>query len=492
MNTIDARVPWLDRPEMRHLIDGAWVCGESGERLVAVNPSDETTLAELDVAGPADVNRAVLAARGALDGPWGRASGGDRARLMRRLGELISRDAVELHLLDSLDMGLPAGPAPGGAAGWCVELLDYFAGAIASIRGDTIATTRPGSPLVYTLPQPIGVVGIIIPWNGPLATAVAKLCPVLATGCTAVLKPAEDASLSCLKLGALIQEAGFPDGTVNVITGPGAITGAALVSHPGLDKICFTGSTQTGRAVAHAAADAVTPLSLELGGKSPNIVFADADLDLAVAGAGMAAYLNSGQVCCAGTRLYVQDTIFDDFTAALAGFSESLRVGDSRDADTQIGPIASARQLESVARHVEHALGRGARSLAGGSRLPRPGYFFPPTLLVDVDDEDPVVREEIFGPVLCAQPFHSRDEVLRRANDTEYGLAAGVWTGSVETARHMAEHLDAGVVWVNTYNNHDPAVPFGGRKASGWGRDFGLESIGEYLSTKAVWLAGGQ
>jgi aldehyde dehydrogenase (NAD+) len=343
----------------------------------------------------------------------------------------------------------------------------------------------------YTLKEPVGVVGAINPWNAPIGLAIWKLGPVLATGCTLVLKPAEQAPLTSLRLAELALEAGLPPGVFNVVTGFAA-AGAALSAHPGVDKIAFTGSTDVGRKIVRAAAGNLKRMSMELGGKSPNIVFADADLDKAVPGAAMAVFQNSGQICSAGTRLYVERPIYEEFVGKVAEFASKLRVGDPLDPGTELGPVVSAEQLERVTSYLELARTQGARTVAGGARLLQGGlergYFVAPTVFADVRDEMRIAREEIFGPVLSALPFDSTDEVIRRANDTPYGLGAGVWSRNVSTIHKVAKSLRTGSVWANCYQVMDPAIPFGGYKASGFGRESGVEHLYEYLQTKAVSL----
>jgi aldehyde dehydrogenase (NAD+) len=371
-------------------------------------------------------------------------------------------------------------------------MLRYYAGMATSLHGETIENSLPGEIFSYTLKEPVGVVGAIIPWNGPLGASVWKIGPALATGCTVILKPAEEAPLTPLRLGELILEAGVPPGVVNIVAGYGETAGAALAAHPGVDKVAFTGSHLTGQKIVAASAGNLKRVSLELGGKSPDIVFADADLEGAVPGAAMAVFANSGQICSAGTRLFVERRIYDEFVGRVAEFGSGLRVGNGLDPATQIGPLVSEQQLERVTSYLNIGKQEGARALAGGDRLTQGsfanGYFVPPTVFADVRDDMRIAQDEIFGPVLSAIPFEDTDEVIRRGNATPFGLGSGVWTRDVSKAHRLAKAIRAGSVWVNCYQAMDPAVPFGGYKMSGYGRESGLQHLDEYLNVKAVWI----
>ena len=371
-------------------------------------------------------------------------------------------------------------------------MLRYYAGMATSIHGETINNSLPGDIFSYTLKEPVGVVGAIIPWNGPLTASIWKIGPALATGCTVVLKPAEEAPLTSLRLGELCLEAGVPPGVVNVVPGYGETAGAALSSHPDVDKVAFTGSHLTGQKIIQASAGNLKRVSLELGGKSPDIVFADADLDAAVPGASMAVFANSGQICSAGTRLFVEQKVYDEFTEKVANYGRNLKVGDGRDPDVQVGPLVSAEQLERVTGYLAVGQKEGARPLTGGARLTEgnlsKGYFVPPTVFANVKDEMRIAQEEIFGPVISAIPFTDIEEVIQRGNATTFGLGSGVWTRDVSKAHKMARSIRAGSVWVNCYQAMDPAVPFGGYKMSGYGRESGLQHVEEYLNVKAVWI----
>ena len=485
------RHPFLTGKPKRLFVDGKWVEGASGKTFTTLNPATGEALAEVAEGGAEDIDRAVAAARRAFNGPWSRAKPAERQALLLRLADLVEANIEELAALDTLDMGAPISRTRNNRQR-AVGMLRYYAGQAVSILGETIENSLPGEIFSYTLKEPVGVVGAIIPWNGPLAATIWKIGPALATGCTVVLKPAEEAPLTSLRLAELCQEAGVPPGVVNVVTGDGETAGAALAGHPDVDKVAFTGSHLTGQKIVQASAGNLKRVSLELGGKSPDIVFADADLDQAVPGAGMAVFANSGQICSAGTRLFVERRIYEEFTARVAEFGRGLRVGDGLDPETQVGPLVSAEQLERVTGYLAIGRQEGARPLSGGERVSKGplarGYFVPPTVFADVRDEMRIAQEEIFGPVISAIPFTDIDEVIERGNRTTFGLGSGVWTRDVGKAHWLAKSLRAGSVWVNCYQAMDPAVPFGGYKMSGYGRESGKQHVEEYLNVKAVWI----
>ena len=485
------RHPFLDGAPKRLFIDGRWVEARSGKTFPSLNPATGEVLAEVAEGDAADIDLAVAAARRAFEGPWSRFKPADRQRLLLRLADLVEEDIEQLATLDTLDMGAPISRTR-GTRNRAVGMLRYYAGQATSIHGETIENSLPGEIFSYTLKEPVGVVGAIIPWNGPLGASIWKIGPALATGCTVVLKPAEEAPLTPLRLAELCEKADIPPGVVNVVTGYGETAGAALSSHRDVDKVAFTGSHVTGQKIVQASAGNLKRVSLELGGKSPDIVFADADLDAAVPGAAMAVFANSGQICSAGTRLFVERKIYEEFTEKVAAFSRTLKVGAGIDPETQVGPLVSSEQLERVSGYLDIGRTEGARALSGGARLTEgalaKGYFVPPTVFADVEDGMRIAQEEIFGPVISAIPFDDVDEVVRRGNATTFGLGSGVWTRDVSKAHRLAKALRAGSVWVNCYQAMDPAVPFGGYKMSGYGRESGLQHVEEYLNVKAVWI----
>lgn len=485
------RHPFLTGRPKRLFIDGKWVEAASGKTFDTLNPSTGEVLAAVAEGDSEDIDRAVAAARRAFDGPWRKFKPFERQNLLLKLADLVERHFDELAALDTLDMGAPISRTKAGRLR-ALGMLRYYAGQATAIHGETIENSLPGDYVSFTLKEPVGVVGAIIPWNGPLSATIWKIGPVLATGCTVVLKPAEEAPLTPLRLAELCQEAGVPPGVINVVTGYGETAGAALAGHPDVDKVAFTGSHVTGQKIVQASAGNLKRVSLELGGKSPDVVFADADLDAAVPGASMAVFANSGQICSAGTRLFVEQKIYEEFTARVAAFSKTLRVGNSSNPDTQVGPLVSAEQLERVTGYLSAGRQEGARPLSGGAQLTEgamaKGFFVPPTVFADVTDGMRIAQEEIFGPVISAIPFTSIDEVIERANKTSFGLGSGLWTRDVSKAHRLARELRAGSVWINCYQAMDPAVPFGGYKMSGYGRESGKQHVEEYLNVKAVWI----
>ncbi|MBT2326871.1 aldehyde dehydrogenase family protein [Variovorax paradoxus] len=482
------RPRFLDEHTKLLLIAGQWVSAASGQTFDSINPSTGDKLATVALAGAEDIDRAVTAARAAFEGSWHKVKPVDRQRMLLKLADLVEAHGEELATLDSLDMGAPITRTLASRPRW-VSLLRYYAGLATAIHGDTIQNSLPGECVSYTQREPVGVVGGITPWNGPMVTSIWKVAPAIATGCTIVLKPSEEACLSSLRLGELMLEAGIPAGVVNIVPGKGD-AGAALAAHPGVDKIAFTGSTATGQNIIRASAANVKRLSLELGGKSPDIVFADADLDAAVPGAAMAVFGNTGQVCSAGTRLFVEASVYDEFVERVAAFGRSIRVGDSLDPQTQMGPLVSARQLERVGGYFSEGVREGATLVTGGARIEdgalARGFFVSPTVFSNVNDDMRIAREEIFGPVISAIRFSDVDDVIRRGNQTMFGLGSGVWTRDLAKAHRVANGLRAGSVWVNCYQAMDVGIPFGGFKQSGYGRESGREHLDAYLETKSV------
>ncbi|WAA08799.1 aldehyde dehydrogenase family protein [Fervidibacillus albus] len=469
-------------------INGEFVESVSGKTFDSFNPATGEVLAKVYEAGPEDIDKAVKAARKAFDeGPWSKMSAADRSRLMYKLADLMEEHKDELAQLETLDNGKPIRETTNADIPLSVEHMRYYAGWSTKIVGQTIPVSGPY--FNYTRHEPVGVVGQIIPWNFPLLMAMWKLGAALATGCTVVLKPAEQTPLSALYLAELIEEAGFPKGVINFVPGFGETAGQPIVDHPLVDKIAFTGSTEVGKLIMNRASNTLKRVTLELGGKSPNIILPDADMSKAIPGALNGVMFNQGQVCSAGSRVFIQKKHYDNVVADMVSHAKDIKQGAGILEDTEIGPLVSTEQQNRVLGYIEKGLEEGAELLTGGSNPFDKGYFVSPTIFANVRDEMTIAKEEIFGPVISALPYDDLDDLIARANDSMYGLAAGVWTRDVAKAHYIASKLKAGTVWVNTYNAFDAAAPFGGYKQSGIGREMGSYALNNYTEVKSVWIS---
>jgi len=489
--TDQTQIAFLQQQPVKMLIGGQWVAAASGRTFETINPSTGSVLAQVAEGDVEDINRAAIAARKAFEsGPWPKMTPSQRGRLLWRLADLVEQHADELAQLETLDNGKPIKYSKGADIPLTADHFRYFAGWATKLEGETIPVSIPNM-FTYTLREPVGVVGQIIPWNFPIQMAAWKLAPALACGNTVILKPAEQTPLSALRLGELICEAGFPEGVVNIVPGFGETAGASLALHPDVDKIAFTGSTEVGKKILQASVGNLKKVTLELGGKSPNIIFPDADLKFAIRGAMTAIFFNQGQVCTAGSRLFVHKSVYDQVLSGLTDVARKMKMGPGIDPSTDMGPLVSQEQMERVTNYIDIGRREGAVTTTGGKYAGSDlagGYFVEPTVFDNVQDEMTIAREEIFGPVVAVMPFESMEEIAARANKSIYGLAAGVWTSDVKQAHKMAALLKSGVVWVNTYNQFDAAAPFGGYKQSGYGREMGHAVLDAYTQTKTVWM----
>jgi aldehyde dehydrogenase (NAD+) len=472
------------------LIGGRWRPARSGRYFASVDPATEQLIAQVAEGGAQDIDAAVVAARSALEGDWGRMRGAERGQALLRLAELIRQDQEALVELESLDSGKPVAAIRRQDLPAVLDTLTYYAGWADKINGQVIPT-RPDA-LTYTVREPVGVVGAIIPWNFPLMIGMWKLAPALACGCAVVLKPAELTPLTALRIGELALRAGFPPGALSVVPGFGKSAGAALVNHPDVDKITFTGSPAVGREILRSAAGNLKRVTLELGGKSANIVFPDADLDAAVKAAAAGIFFNAGQVCSAGSRILVHTDVYDEVVERLVARATSIRLGDPRDAATTMGPLVSQPQMQRVLDYIEIGKSEGARLVTGGARMGDCGYFVSPTVFSNVEHQMRISQEEIFGPVAAVLRFSSEEEAIRFANGTRYSLAAGVWSADLARVHRMVRRLQAGTVWVNTFGPTDVRLPWGGNRDSGFGREHGDIAIENFTEPKAVWINTGR
>jgi acyl-CoA reductase-like NAD-dependent aldehyde dehydrogenase len=487
--TSERPLPAFLQSPLGMLLDGQFVPSESGQTLAVENPGTGREVARVPQGTAADVERAVASARKSFDkGSWRKNSAVQREKTLWKLADLMEAHLDELVELEVIDNGMPISLVT-RAIERAIDGVRYYAGMCTKLHGVTTDISGQRADFhAYSTLEPIGVVGLIIPWNSPLAAACNKLAPALAAGCSCVLKPAEQTPLTALRLGQLALEAGIPPGVVNIVTGDGPVVGAALANHPGVDKISFTGSTEVGKALVRAAAGNLKRLTLELGGKSPVFVFDDADMDIAIPRAAAAIFSNSGQICYAGSRLFIQRQSFDKVVAGIAAIAQKMRMGDSFDPKTELGPLISKRQRDGVLSYIYSGLSEGAELLVGGKAPDRPGWYVQPTVFANTRADMRIVQEEIFGPVLAAMPFDSVDEVAKLANATRYGLGAGIFTRDVSTAHKVAKAVQAGNVWVNFYGGADKSLPFGGFKESGWGREGGSDGIEAFMEKKAVYI----
>lgn len=478
-----ARLPQIRQTQC--FIGGQWVPAASGKTFETINPATEEVIAEVAAGDKADVDQAAKAARKAFEtGPWPKMDARDRGRLIHKLADLIEDEFGELAALETLDNGKPIRDSRAADLPLVLDCLRYYAGYADKIHGQTIPVR--GNYFTYTRREPVGVVGQIIPWNFPMLMVAWKWGPALAAGCTIVMKPAEQTPLTCLRMARLAQKAGFPDGVINVVPGYGETAGAAIVKHPGIDKVAFTGSGETAQIIMRDAATTLKRLTFELGGKSPNIVFADADLQAAAAGSHFGLYFNQGQCCCAGSRLFVEEKVYDKFIDSIQSMNKSRKLGDPFDPETEQGPQVDQTQFDKVMHYINLGKKEGAECLTGGGRWGDRGYYIEPTLFTGVTDDMTIAKDEIFGPVLSILKFKNLDEIVERANKTSYGLAAAVWTRDIAKAHYLANKIRAGTIWVNCYDVFDAAAPFGGFKMSGMGRELGERGLDAYTEWKTV------